>query len=189
MYFALVPNTVTPRSSIVSHMDSALFNGDPSYITTVAPVAKADTRYWNIIHPLSISCMIHSLVGGLRGGIVKVDVASSDITCDMALSQRIYQHSPLAMLNVSVHPLICWRRTHHDGLWLAGCPTRKQDPYWLIKSHSRKLDITLFLVEMIIPVYYLGPKLSWAWYQRIRKMGNDNDLFRLVFQLFQQDRQ
>jgi hypothetical protein len=55
IYFALVPKTVTRRSSIVSHIDSALFKGDPSYVTIVAPVANADTRYWNIIHPLRIS--------------------------------------------------------------------------------------------------------------------------------------
>jgi hypothetical protein len=55
IYLALVPKTVTPSSSMVSHIDSGLFRGDPSYMTIVAPVAKADTRYWNIIHPLFIS--------------------------------------------------------------------------------------------------------------------------------------
>jgi hypothetical protein len=40
---------------MVFHIDSGLFKGDPSYMTTVAPVARADTKYWNIIHPLSVS--------------------------------------------------------------------------------------------------------------------------------------
>jgi hypothetical protein len=99
IYLALVPKTVTPSSSMVSHIDSGLFRGEPSYMTTVAPVAKAETRYWNIIHPLSVSCMKGRSSGNLRGGIVEVDITSSDVTCNMTFAKRVNEHPSLTMLD------------------------------------------------------------------------------------------
>jgi hypothetical protein len=98
MYFALVPKTVTPSSSMVSHIDSGLFRGDPSYMTTVAPVARAETRYWNIIHPLFVSYIVGRSLGNLRGGIVEVDITSSEVTCNMTFAKRVNEHSSLTML-------------------------------------------------------------------------------------------
>jgi hypothetical protein len=86
MYFALVPNTVTPNSSIVSHIDSTLFKGEPSYMTIVAPVASADTRYWNIIHPLGISRMTFESMGSLRSCVVEVNIASAYVTRDVTFT-------------------------------------------------------------------------------------------------------
>ena len=55
-YLALVPNIVTRSASMTSH--SAVgpgWNGDPSYETTVAPVASALTTQFHIIQPVVVN--------------------------------------------------------------------------------------------------------------------------------------
>ncbi len=51
-YFALVPNSVTRSRSARSHRTpGAGWNGEPSYSTTVAPQASAETSQFHIIQP------------------------------------------------------------------------------------------------------------------------------------------
>ncbi len=51
MYLALVPKTVTPSCSTMSHSTVGGDIGAPSYSTTVAPTARLETSQFHIIQP------------------------------------------------------------------------------------------------------------------------------------------